>query len=76
MYIKEIQNKVCDAKAKPTVEKETVATALVNGHNSLGHIVGKFAMETAIAKAKKEGVGMAASYGKLPHNLTTPSVHH
>ena len=36
--------------------KETVSTALVDGNNSLGAVVGNFAMNLAITKAKETGV--------------------
>lgn len=43
-----------------TVEKETDATALLNGNLGLGLWVGPFAMKMAIDKAKKHGVGFVA----------------
>mmetsp|Transcript_12074 Transcript_12074/g.15791 ORF Transcript_12074/g.15791 Transcript_12074/m.15791 type:complete len:426 (-) Transcript_12074:67-1344(-) len=43
-----------------TVEKETDATALLNGNLGLGLWVGPYAMKMAIDKAKKHGVGFVA----------------
>lgn len=40
-----------------TVERESAATALVDGHGGSGHVVGKKAMDIAIAKAESAGVG-------------------
>ncbi len=36
---------------------ERAATALVDGDNAMGHLVMKFAAETAIAKARQTGIG-------------------
>ena len=40
----------------PSIVKETTSTALVDGNNSLGAVVGNFAMNLAITKAKETGV--------------------
>ncbi|KAJ8943985.1 hypothetical protein NQ314_009568, partial [Rhamnusium bicolor] len=53
MYIRDIQGGMCDAKAKCCIDKENVATAVVDGKNGLGAVVGKFCMDLAIEKAKK-----------------------
>lgn len=39
------------------IVRDLPALALVNGDNGMGHLSSKFAMETAIAKARDEGVG-------------------
>jgi len=39
------------------IVEERASTALVDGDNAMGHLVMKFAAETAIAKAKQSGVG-------------------
>lgn len=44
--------------AEPTVEKETVSYAVINGHNGLGQYVMKKATEKAIELAKKNGIGV------------------
>ena len=43
------------------VIREGPTTAVVDGHNGMGMVVGKKAMELAIAKAKKLGMGMVAA---------------
>uniref|UniRef100_A0A7S3YEW5 Malate dehydrogenase n=1 Tax=Heterosigma akashiwo TaxID=2829 RepID=A0A7S3YEW5_HETAK len=43
-----------------TVEAETDATALLNGNLGLGLYIGPYAMNMAIEKAKKHGVGFVA----------------
>ncbi len=42
------------------VVRETPATALVDGHNGMGHLIGYKAMELAIEKARQTGMGMVA----------------
>lgn len=47
-------------RAEPTVVKETPVSVLVDGGGGLGHPAGRRAMEIAIEKAKKTGIGVAA----------------
>jgi len=49
-----------DMRAVPTVVKETPVSALVDGGGGLGHPNARRAMELAIEKAKKTGIGVAA----------------
>ena len=49
-------SQICDPNAVPSIVRETVSTALVDGNNSLGAVVGNFAMNLAITKAKETGV--------------------
>ncbi|KAJ7998250.1 hypothetical protein DPEC_G00220670 [Dallia pectoralis] len=65
MYVKDIQLGVCAKEGEPAVEKETVATALVDGKNLLGPVVGKFCMDLAIKKAQDVGIGWVVAHGKL-----------
>lgn len=66
----------------PTILKETVATAWIDGNALLGPVVGKFCMELAIKKAKECGIGWVVAKGSnhfgiagyysmmaLPHKL-------
>ena len=48
MYVKDLKSGITNAEGEPQVEKETAATALVNGNNLLGPAVGKFCMKIAI----------------------------
>lgn len=45
-----------DPAARPTVERETAATAVVDGHDAWGHAVAEFATELAAAKADRTGM--------------------
>ena len=47
-----------DVNAHPEIVKETPLSATIEGHKAMGQLVGKFAMDLAIDKAKKYGVGM------------------
>ncbi|XP_060530052.1 uncharacterized oxidoreductase YjmC-like [Cylas formicarius] len=69
LYIQDIMAKRCDPNAIPSIEKETVATALVNGNNGLGSVVGKYCMDLAIAKAKQVGIGMVSAYGSNHYGI-------
>ncbi|XP_054011892.1 uncharacterized oxidoreductase YjmC [Hylaeus anthracinus] len=69
MYVEDIECKVTDVAAKPQVLTDFQAIALVNGHNGLGHVIGKFSMELAIEKAKKFGIGMVATRGSNHYGI-------
>lgn len=40
--------------------KDRMTTAVIDGHDGMGHVIGKKAMQMAIDKAKKYGMGMVA----------------
>jgi len=44
--------------ATPTILRESSAIAVMDGHYGLGYPTGKLAMEMAVQKAKKQGVGI------------------
>ncbi|KAL1493813.1 hypothetical protein ABEB36_009499 [Hypothenemus hampei] len=69
MYIRDIQNGTTDAKIKPEILNETVATALLDGKNGLGAVVGKCAMEIAINKAKDVGIGFVIARGSNHYGI-------
>lgn len=58
IYYDRIKKGILNTKVEITTVKETPTTAVLDGHNSLGHVVGKVAMQMAIDKAKKYGLGM------------------
>ena len=51
-----IQNPVTNFE----IVKETECTAVVDGHDGMGQVIGKKSMQLAIDKAKKYGIGMVA----------------
>jgi len=59
-YVKLIDAGVLDPTAAPTIERESAATALVDGRNGMGQVAGDVAMRLAIAKARDHDVGVVA----------------
>ncbi|MBW4258353.1 Ldh family oxidoreductase [Methanobacterium sp. YSL] len=57
-YIKGLEFGTIKPQTKITVEKESAATAMVNGNHGFGHVVTYRCMEMAIQKAKETGIGM------------------
>nr|CAD7442095.1 unnamed protein product [Timema bartmani] len=56
-YIEDVTSGACQPNVQPTVLKETLSTAWVDGNDGLGVVVGNFCMELAMAKARQTGVG-------------------
>jgi LDH2 family malate/lactate/ureidoglycolate dehydrogenase len=61
MYVRDVKAGSTNSTDEPVVTKESVATALVNGNNTLGPVVGNFCMQLAIQKAKQAGIGMVVA---------------
>lgn len=57
MYINDLHKNACNGNIEPVITKESPATALVDGGNGLGVVVGNYCMDLAIRKAKTVGVG-------------------
>lgn len=73
MYVKDIQSGICAKDGEPVVEKESAATALVDGKNLLGPVVGNFCMDLAIKKAKEVGVGWVVAHGVFRLPVKSPN---
>ncbi len=58
IYIDRIDIGIMNPVTEIEVVKDQNATAVLDGHNGMGHVVGYKAMEMAIEKAKKYGLGM------------------
>ena len=76
-YIRRIKAGAVNVKPDIRLERESAATALVDGDNGMGHLVMTRATQTAIAKAKAAGVawvgakmsnhaGPASLYASMP----------
>merc|ERR1712029_454103 len=63
MYVQDVRAGICAANNDPQVVKDGPATAWVDGRNGLGVVVGTFAMQIAIRKAKESGVGWVVAKG-------------
>ena len=59
-YIKRIKDQVIDVNAIPEIVRDNKACVTIDGHNALGQIVGKYAMNQAIAKTQKHGISCVA----------------
>ena len=60
IYIDRIMAKIQKPKTKIEILRETPTTAVLDGHDGMGMVVSKKAMEMAIEKAKLYGMGMVA----------------
>ncbi|XP_050023217.1 uncharacterized oxidoreductase YjmC [Dermacentor andersoni] len=69
MYVTDIQKGVCERSGKPVVINELAATALVDGRNVLGPVVGKFCMELAMQKAQQAGIGWVVARGSNHYGI-------
>ncbi|KAI3389531.1 hypothetical protein SNEBB_008174 [Seison nebaliae] len=61
MYVRDVKAGSTNVQAEPTVARNKAASALVDGKNLLGPVVGHYSMKLAIEKAKKYGVGMVSA---------------
>ncbi len=57
-YIDRILKKIQEPKTKIEILKDTPTTAVIDGHNGMGMVIGYQAMNMAITKAKQLGLGM------------------
>ncbi len=60
LYCDRIKQGIQKPKTKITIIKQKQATAVIDGHDGMGMVIAKQAMELAIKKAKKYGIAMAA----------------
>lgn len=57
-YVDGIQLGTISPHTKPTIVKETLSTATVDGNAGLGQLVGTYSTKIAIEKAKQTGIGI------------------
>ena len=60
IYIDRIRDGILDPMTNIEVIRERKTTAVLDGHNGMGHVVACRAMEMAISKAHDHGMGMVA----------------
>jgi len=60
IYYDRIKDGILNPLTQFEVVRESPATAVVDGHNGMGHVIAKRSMQMAIDKAKKFGMGMVA----------------
>src|SRR5690242_8954998 len=61
-YLDGIRSGNIDPRGEPVLEQETASTAVVNGNWSFGQVVGRYAMEVAISKARESRVACVTTY--------------
>ncbi|HNW89530.1 MAG TPA: Ldh family oxidoreductase [Bacteroidales bacterium] len=60
IYYDRIKDGILNPVTQFEIVRESPATAVVDGHNGMGHVIAKRSMQIAIDKAKKYGMGMVA----------------
>jgi len=60
IYIDRINDGIQSPTTNFEIVKETETTAVVDGHDGMGHVIGVRSMRMAIDKAKRYGLGMVA----------------
>ena len=61
-YVDAIKTGNINPQAKPTIEVDTPCYANVNGNRSFGQVAATYAIDTAVKKAKKEGLSVVGCY--------------
>jgi len=61
IYIDRINAGLQNPVTQFEIVKERKATAVVDGHNGMGHVIAKRAMQMAIDKAREYGIGMVTA---------------
>lgn len=60
IYIDRIRDGILDPVTRVEIVRQRKTTAVLDGHNGMGHVVARQAMAMAIDKAKAHGLGMTA----------------
>jgi len=60
IYIDRIRQGILNPVTDIEIVKETPTTAVLDGHNGMGHVISHKAMSMAVEKAEKLGMGMVA----------------
>lgn len=69
IYIDRIQAGIQNPVTEFEIVRETATTAVVDGHDGMGMIVGFKSMQMAIDKAKKYGMGMVAARNSTHYGI-------
>ncbi len=69
IYIDRIREGIQFPVTNFEVVKETETTAVVDGHDGMGHTIGKRCMQMAIDKAKKHGLGMVVARNSTHYGI-------
>jgi len=61
IYLDRIKEGIVNPVSNFEIVRESFTTAVVDGHNGMGHVIAKKAMELCISKAKNYGMGMVVA---------------
>ena len=57
-YYKHVTTGIIDGHAKGEVVFETPVSAVIDGHNGMGHLISRDAAQLSVRKAKETGIGL------------------
>ncbi|BFT74723.1 Ldh family oxidoreductase [Paenibacillus sp. P36] len=63
IYLKRVEKGMMDPHAEPNIVSEHGSTALLDGSNNFGAVVGSFALDMAMKRAKQYGAGVVGVKG-------------
>jgi LDH2 family malate/lactate/ureidoglycolate dehydrogenase len=69
IYIDRIKAGIQSPVTEFEIVRETAATAVVDGHDGMGQVIGARAMQLAIDRAKKYGLGMVAARNSTHYGI-------
>jgi len=69
IYIDRIKDGIQNPVTNFEVVKDHLAAAVVDGHDGMGHVIGKKSMQMAIDKAKKYGLGMVVTRNSTHYGI-------
>ncbi|MCL1887432.1 MAG: Ldh family oxidoreductase [Kiritimatiellaeota bacterium] len=69
IYMDRIRLGIQNPVTRFEVVRETATTAVVDGHDGMGQVIGKRSMEMAIEKARKFGMGMVAARNSCHYGI-------
>ena len=69
IYLDRIKSGVQKAVTNYEIIKETATTAVVDGHDGMGQVVGYKSMQMAIDKAKQYGMGMVVARNSCHYGI-------
>ena len=69
IYIDRIKDGIQNPVTNFEIVKDHLATAVVDGHDGMGHVIGKRCMQMAIDKAEKHGLGMVVARNSTHYGI-------
>ena len=69
IYIDRIKDGIQNPVTNFEIVKDHLATAVVDGHDGMGHVIGKRSMQMAVDKAKKYGMGMVVARNSTHYGI-------